>query len=141
MRSIAESLAEHGAKSQDAGVLTVAVRAALGRSIIQHINGLDPELEVITLNQDLEHILLQSVQKGDDGGMGMEPGLAQRLLEGLRQVVEKRDVAGRPSVLVVSPQLRTWLARWLRPSLKSLHVLGVNEIPDNKRVRIVASVG
>jgi flagellar biosynthesis protein FlhA len=71
----------------------------------------------------------------------MEPGLAQRLLEGLRQVTEKREVAGRPSVLVVSPQLRTWLARWLRPSLKSLHVLGVNEIPDNKRVRIVASVG
>ncbi|MGV0949617.1 MAG: flagellar biosynthesis protein FlhA [Azonexus sp.] len=141
MRSIAESLAEHGAKSQDAGVLTVAVRAALGRSIIQNINGLDPELEVITLNQDLEHILLQSVQKGDDGGMGMEPGLAQRLLDGLRQVVEKREVAGRPSVLVVSTQLRTWLARWLRPSIKSLHVLGVNEIPDNKRVRIVASVG
>ncbi len=141
MRSIAESLAEHGAKSQDAVVLTVAVRAALGRSIIQHINGLDPELEVITLNQDLEHILLQSLQKGDDGGLGMEPGLAQRLLEGLRQVTEKREVAGRPSVLVVSPQLRTWLARWLRPSLKSLHVLGVNEIPDNKRVRIVASVG
>jgi flagellar biosynthesis protein FlhA len=141
MRSIAESLAEHGAKSQDAGVLTVAVRAALGRSIIQHINGLDPELEVITLNQDLEQILLQSIQKGDGGGLAMEPGLAQRLLEGLRQVVEKREVAGRPSVLVVSPQLRTWLARWLRPSIKSLHVLGVNEIPDNKRVRIVASVG
>ena len=141
MRSIAESLAEHGAKSQDAGVLTVAVRAALGRSIIQHINGLDPELEVITLNQDLEHILLQSVHKGDDGGMGMEPGLAQRLLDSLRQVVEQREVAGRPSVLVVSPQLRSWLARWLRPSIKSLHVLGVNEIPDNKRVRIVASVG
>jgi flagellar biosynthesis protein FlhA len=102
---------------------------------------LEPEVEVMTLNPDLEHILLQSVQRGDDGGMGIEPGLAQRLLGNLKQVVEKQEVAGRASVLVVSPQLRSWLARWLRPSLKSLHVLGVNEIPDNKRVRIVATVG
>jgi flagellar biosynthesis protein FlhA len=141
LRTIAESLAENGARSQDPVALTGAVRAALGRSIIQNINGLDPDLEVITLNPELEHLLLQSVQKGDDGGMGMEPGLAQRLLSSLRQLAEKQEVGGRPSVLVVSPQLRTWLARWLRPSVKSLHVLGVNEIPDSKRVRIVASVG
>jgi flagellar biosynthesis protein FlhA len=102
---------------------------------------MEDELQVITLNPDLEHLLLQSVQKGDDGGMAMEPGLAQRLVGSLRQAAEKQEVGGRSSVLVVSPQLRTWLARWLRPSLKSLHVLGVNEIPDNKRVRIVASVG
>ncbi len=141
MRTIAETLAEHGAKSQDPVALTAVVRVALGRSIVQHINGLESELDVITLNPDLEHILLQSVQKGDDGGLGMEPGLAQRLLGSLKQATEKQEVAGRPSVLVVSPPLRTWLARWLRPSVKSLHVLGVNEIPDNKRVRIVATVG
>jgi flagellar biosynthesis protein FlhA len=141
LRTIAESLAEHGARSQDPVVLTGAARAALGRSIIQNINGMESELEVITLNPELEHLLLQSVQKGDDGGMAMEPGLAQRLLGSLRQVAEKQEVGGRPSVLVVSPQLRTWLARWLRPSVRSLHVLGVNEIPDDKRVRIVASVG
>jgi flagellar biosynthesis protein FlhA len=141
LRTIAESLAENGAKSQDPVVLTAGVRAALGRSIVQNINGLESELEVITLNPELEHLLLQSVQRGEDGGMGMEPGLAQRLLESLRQTAEKQEVGGRPSVLVVSPQLRPGLSRWLRPSVKSLHVLGVNEIPDNKRVRIVASVG
>ncbi|MFY9973754.1 MAG: flagellar biosynthesis protein FlhA [Chromatiaceae bacterium] len=141
LRTIAESLAENGAKSQDPVVLTGGVRAALGRSIVQNINGVESELDVITLNPELEHLLLQSVQRGEDGGMGMEPGLAQRLLESLRQTAEKQEVGGRPSVLVVSPQLRPGLARWLRPSVKSLHVLGVNEIPDNKRVRIVASVG
>ena len=142
-RTIAESLAEHGPRSQDPVALTGAVRAALGRSIVQHINGLAPELEVVTLNPELEHILLQSVQKGGegDGDMGMEPGLAQRLLGNLKQVAERQEVNGNPCVLVVSPQVRTGLARWLRPSIKSLHVLGVNEIPDNKRVRIAATVG
>jgi len=141
MRTIAESLAEHGAKGQDPVALTAAVRAALGRSIVQNINGLDSELDIITLNPELEQVLLQSAQKGSDDGVGMEPGLAQRLLTSLRDVAEKREVAGQPSILVVAPQLRAWLARWLRPSIRSLHVLGVNEIPDSKRVRIVASVG
>jgi flagellar biosynthesis protein FlhA len=141
MRTIAETLAEHGAHSQDPVALTNAIRAALGRSIVQHINGLEHELQVITLNPDLEHLLLQSLQTSNDGGIGLEPGLAQRLHESLKGAVERQEVGGRPSVLVVSPQLRTWLARWLRPSLKALHVLGVNEIPDNKLIRVVATVG
>ncbi|AGA89154.1 flagellar biosynthesis protein FlhA [Thioflavicoccus mobilis 8321] len=141
MRTIAESLAEHAARSQDPVALTAAVRAALGRSIIQNINGLSQELDVITIKPELEQILLKSTQQGSDEGVGIEPGLAQRLLSSLKDLTDKREIAGEPSVLVVAPQLRAWLARWLRPSIRSLHVLGVNEIPDNKRVRIVASVG
>lgn len=141
MRTIAETLAEHAVHSQDPVTLTNAVRAALGRSIVQHINGLERELQVITLNPELEQLLLQSLQSGGDGGLGLEPGLARRLHDNLRATVERQEVGGKPSVLVVSPQLRTWLARWLRPTLKALHVLGVNEIPDNKQIRVVASVG
>jgi flagellar biosynthesis protein FlhA len=141
MRTIAETLAEHGAQSQDPVELSNAARVALGRSIVQHINGLDPEFQVMTLSQDLEQLLLQSLRGGEGGGMGLEPGLAQRLHASLKEAVDKREVEGRPSVLVVSPQLRPWLARWLRASLKALHVLGVNEIPDNKQIRVVATVG
>jgi flagellar biosynthesis protein FlhA len=141
MRTIVETLAEHGAHSQDPVALTNAIRAALGRSIVQHINGLERELPVITLNPELEQLLLQSLQTGSDGGLGLEPGLAQRLHESLRTTVEKQEMGGNPSVLVVSPHLRTWLARWLRPSLRALHVLGVNEIPDNKQIRVVGTVG
>ncbi|AFT67571.1 Flagellar biosynthesis pathway, component FlhA [Cycloclasticus sp. P1] len=54
MRTIAETLIEHGRSSQDAGALTAAVRIALGRSIVQKISGLDSELSVITLDPDLE---------------------------------------------------------------------------------------
>jgi flagellar biosynthesis protein FlhA len=140
MRTIAETLAEYGARSQDPVVLCNAVRESFGRSIVQNINGLEAELEVVILSPDLEQILLQSMQGGNDGGMGLEPGLAQRLHAGLKEIVERREVEGKPSVLVVTPQLRAWLARWLRPSLKTLHVLGVNEIPVNKQIRIISTV-
>jgi len=141
MRTIAETLAEHGPRSQDPVVLCNAVRESFGRSIVQNINGLQAELEVMTLSPDLEHLLQQSRQGGNDGGMGLEPGLAQQLHSSLKEIVEKREVEGKPSVLVVTPQLRAWLARWLRPSLKALHVLGINEIPDNKQIRVVSTVG
>jgi flagellar biosynthesis protein FlhA len=141
MRTIAETLAEHAPRSQDPGALTAAIRASLGRSIIQNINGIEKDLQVITLNPELEQLLLQSLQSGNDGGIGMEPGLAQRIHERLSETVQQLDLAGKPAVLVVSPQLRPSFARWVRPSIKALHVLGFNEIPDNKQVSVIASVG
>jgi len=37
--------------------------------------------------------------------------------------------------------LRPWLARFVRNSLPSLHVLSYDEIPDGKQLKIVASIG
>ncbi len=54
MRTIAETLAEHAAKSQDADVLTAAARVSLSRSIVQNINGMAPELPLMTLDPGLE---------------------------------------------------------------------------------------
>ena len=64
MRSIVESLAEHAGQSQDPGVLTAAVRVALGRQIVQEITGLGTEVPVITLAPELEQILLGSLSGG-----------------------------------------------------------------------------
>jgi flagellar biosynthesis protein FlhA len=77
MRTIAETLAEHGAKSQDPGVLTAAVRVALSRSIVQNIVGTAPELPLIALDPSLEQILQKSSQGAGGGGLGIEPGLAE----------------------------------------------------------------
>ncbi|HDJ86361.1 MAG TPA: flagellar biosynthesis protein FlhA, partial [Chromatiales bacterium] len=85
MRTIAETLAAHAPQSQDPGVLTAAVRTALGRLIVQHINGMSSELPVITLDPALEQILHQSLQSSGEGGGGMEPGLAERLHGSLSQ--------------------------------------------------------
>jgi len=46
-----------------------------------------------------------------------------------------------PTFLMVPPLLRASLARFLRSSVPSLHVLGWNEVPDNRKVRLVGTVG
>ncbi len=141
LRSIAETLAAHGSRSQDPGVLTAAVRAALGRSIVQQINGMASELPVITLDSKLERILQDSLQTAGDGGAVFEPGLAERIHQALAQAVQRQEINGQPSVLLVPAPLRTILARFTRHSLPGLHVLSYNELPDNKQIKVIASVG
>ncbi|WP_006786150.1 flagellar biosynthesis protein FlhA [Thiorhodospira sibirica] len=141
IRTIAETLAEHGAGSQDPGVLTAAVRVALSRSIVQNIMGTAPELPLIAIDPTLEQILQKSAQGAAGGGLGIEPGLADRLQKSIAEAAQRQEMAGEPVVLVVSPELRPWLSRWLRSAVRGLTVLAYTEIPDNKRIRVVATVG
>ncbi|MFC5580279.1 flagellar biosynthesis protein FlhA [Rhodanobacter terrae] len=142
MRSIVESLAEHAGQSQDPGVLTAAVRVALGRQILQEITGLGTEVPVITLAPELEQILLGSLASGGGvAGAAVEPGLADRLQQSVADAARRQELSGEPAVLLVAPLLRPWLARFTRHVAQNLHVLAYNEVPDNRRVRLVQALG
>jgi flagellar biosynthesis protein FlhA len=141
MRTIAETLAEVGSRSQDPGALTAAARVALGRSIIQHINGMGPEMQVITLDPSLEQILHKSIQADSEGGVGIEPGLAERMHRSLVESAQRQEAAGHPAILLVTPPIRPWLAKLVRHSIPGLHVLAYSEIPDNKQIKVVANIG
>jgi len=145
MRTIVETLAEHAPRTQDPMVLQPQVRVALGRQIVQDIAGMANELPVITLEPDLEHLLTQSMAPSQGGTQvatpGLEPGLADRLQRRLIDSAQRQEAAGEPAVLLVPPQLRSTLARFMRAAVPNLHVLAWNEIPDNRKVRMVAAVG
>lgn len=141
LRTVAETLIEHGRVSQDTGALTAAVRVSLGRSIVQKISGLDKELSVITLDPDLERLLQQSLQASENGSAGLEPGLAERMINALQESTQKLEMEGKSAVLLVSSFLRPWLARFVRHSITNLNVLSYNEIPEDRQVRVVGSVG
>ncbi len=147
IRTIAEALAEIGVKSQDPATLTASVRTALARSIVQSIVGTSDKIPVITLEPQLEQMLLQSAQQAKQSGMSVEdgfviePSLAERLQRSLQEAVSRQEMAGQPAVLLVAGPIRPMLARFARFGIPSLHVLAYQEIPDNKEVTIVASVG
>jgi flagellar biosynthesis protein FlhA len=139
-RSIAESLAEHAPQTQDANILTSVVRVALGRMIVQLINGLNTELPVITLEPSLEQLLLQSTQMSQDGG-GIEPGLAERLHNSLIESSQNQESLGQPAILLVSAAVRQMLSMFTKHSIPQLNVLAYNEVPDTMQIKIVATVG
>ena len=141
MRTIAETLAEHAPNSQNSDVLTAAVRTAMSRQIYQHINGMDQEMAVITLNPELEQILQQSVQSTSDTGLGIEPGLAEQMINELNMCVRQQETNNKAAVLLVSPVIRSTLAKMLKSLAPNLHVLAYNEVPDSKHIKVVAAVG
>jgi flagellar biosynthesis protein FlhA len=141
MRTIIETLAEHGLRTQDPAVLQAQVRVALGRQIVQEIAGLNDELPVITLDPDLEQLLNNSLTQSNAASPGLEPGLADRLQRNILESAQRQELAGQPAVLLVAPQLRQTLARFIRSIVPNMHVLGWNEIPDSRRVRMVSAVG
>ncbi len=140
LRAIVETLAEHAPRSQDPQVLQTQVRIALGRQIVQDIAGSGAELPVLTLEPELEQLL-----QGSLGAVGaaaaLEPGLAERLQARLAESTSRQEATGEPAVLMVAPPLRTALARFTRSTVPALHVLAWNEVPDNRRVRLVAAIG
>src|SRR5271163_4488598 len=142
LRTICETLAELAPKTQDPVALVAAVRVALGRTIVQNIGGLRQELPVITLDPALEQVLQDSMASGGgDASPGFEPGLADRIQTALGDSARRQDAAGEPAVLLVAPKIRPWIARLMRHSTPSLSVLAYNEIPENRRIRVIAAVG
>jgi flagellar biosynthesis protein FlhA len=140
VRAIVESLAEAGPRTQDTQALIAAVRVALGRQIVQDIVGLAEELPVITLEPDLERLLTNGLANSA-ASPGLEPGLAERLQRGLQDAAARQERGGEPAVLLTPPALRAALARFFRVSVPGLHVLAWNEVPDNRKVRMVTAVG
>jgi flagellar biosynthesis protein FlhA len=139
LRVIVETLAENAARTQEPTMLQAQVRVALGRQIVQDIVGSGGEVPVITLEPDLEQLLQSSLNGAATAAL--EPGLAERLQGRLADSAQRQEAAGEPTVLMVAPALRSALARFTRASLPGLHVLAWNEIPDNRRIRLVAAVG
>ncbi len=141
IRTIAGTLADYGTKSQDPDILTSAVRAALGRSIVHEINGVADELPVITLEPKLEQLLLQSLQTAGENSAGIEPGLADQMHKSLVESAQRMEIEGQVAVLLVSSFVRPWLSRFVRHSIAGLHVLAYNEIPEDRQIKVVSTVG
>jgi flagellar biosynthesis protein FlhA len=140
IRTIIETLAEHAPRSQDPTALLSNVRIALGRQIVQDIAGIAADLPVITFEPELERLLSGSLA-ANSTSPGLEPGLAERLQQRVADATRRQEASGEPPVLLVPPPLRSQMARFLRAALPNLHVLAWNEIPDNRKVRVVTAVG
>lgn len=140
MRTIAEVLAEHAGQVNDTDELTARVRLALGAYIVQSLSPNGQELSAAVLDGQLEQILLSSL-RADPQQAAVEPGLAQRLMDKARDLMQRMEAQGATGVLLVSAPLRQFLARLLARSAPRLRVLSYAEIPDQKQVKVTATLG
>ena len=140
MRTIIETLAETAIRSQDAEALTAQVRIALGRSIVQQLYPSGSEMQVMSLDPQLERVLLQAISGGGDNA-SIEPSLAETLIRETAAAAQRQEELGLPAVLLVSGNLRLLLSRFLRRSISQLKVLAHGEVPESKIIKVTSIIG
>ena len=136
---ILEVLAELSGRTNDPREMAEALRSSLVPQLLQQIVPLKDAVPVITLAPDLEELLMRSQAK--DVGLVIEQGLTERIVQGINQATEEMAGQGRQPVVVVSAVLRGMFAAFLKSHGADAVVLAVSELPDNRRIDIVASLG
>ena len=141
MRTIIEVLSTESGKTLDIDELTAAVRPRLGIMIVQNLVDLNDSLPVMTLNPSLEQILHNVLQQNSSSqDLVIEPKLAEGLIKALAENSQAVENQGDAAVLVVSPAIRPWLAKFIRHRLSELTVLSYSEIPDDQTIKVVATI-
>ncbi len=147
IRTIANTMMESSENTKDPILLAADVRCALKRTLVNLIAGQKPELNVYALSDELEQMLLTSLQQAQASGtvvldsFPIEPNILGQFQQNLPLIRQQLKQQGLPPILLVMPQLRPLLSRYARTFTQGLAVLSYNEIPENKQINVVGNLG
>jgi flagellar biosynthesis protein FlhA len=138
IKTIAETLSLQRGVEKTPDEMTSEVRVALGASIFQNVAGAALELPVMVLDPQLEQIMSNAVQS--NGGV-IEPNLVDTVIAGIAEATGKMEAEGASPVLLVSGVIRGFLANMLRGRMANFYILAYDEIPPDKNIRVVTTIG
>ena len=146
---IATTLLDSSESTKDPILLAAEVRCALRRQIVSGLYGKKKDMPAFNLSGELENMLLGSLNQARQGNGGkvaldnypIDPQLLSQLQLNMPVAREQMKQQQTPPLLLVLPQIRPLLARYARLFAPGLHVLSYNEIPENREVSIVGTVG
>jgi flagellar biosynthesis protein FlhA len=141
LRTIFETLLEHGARTKNPFELTAAVRIALGRAIVQALAGTSEELNVLVMEPRLEQMITQAHTAAGHDQVGIDPNLAETLARQTSDAAARQEQLGQSPVLLVPDALRLSMARLLKRAAPNLRVLSHSEIPESRTIRVAQVVG
>ena len=138
LRLVVGALASVAGKSVDPVELTELARPALGGAIVQGLCRHREPLPAITLAPELEELLTASVRAASGSAWPFDPALGSRVLETLAEAAGRQAA---PAAVVTAPAVRRALFQLIRHRLPGTRVLSIFEIPDDRAIDVVATVG
>jgi len=146
---IATTLLDSSESTKDPILLAAEVRCALRRQIVSTLYGKKKDMPAFNLSGELENMLLGSLNQARQNNGGkvaldnypIDPQLLSQLQLNMPVAREQMKQQHTPPLLLVLPQIRPLLARYARLFAPGLSVLSYNEIPENREVSIVGTVG
>jgi flagellar biosynthesis protein FlhA len=146
---IGTTLLDSSETTKDPILLAAEVRCALRRQIVSGLFGKKKDMPAFNLSAELENMLLGSLNQARQSGGGkvaldnypIDPQLLSQLQINMPVAREQMKGQHTPPLLLVLPQVRPLLARYAKLFAPGLNVLSYNEIPENREVSIVGTVG
>ncbi len=137
---ILETLADNAINIKDINILTEYVRQSLSRYITSlYVN--DNVLRVVTIDQNLEATLMESITQTDSGSyMSLEPEVSQAMLNSLAVEIQKVLSLGEQPIVVTAPIARFYFKQITSQMIPDLIVLSYNEIEPSVQVQSVGMV-
>jgi len=140
LRSILEDLPPLAARNLGAIETAEALRPRLAPLLIQQIAPLNQPLPVMTLDTELEHMLITMVRQSGEEGLILDNSLAEQLLKKISETSEQVSARGDQAVMVVSPAIRRQFSQLVRQHIEDLNVLAFTELPDSRKIEVVATI-
>lgn len=142
MRRILEGLSEIADRNLPAAEMAEHLRPMLSPLLLQQMGPISQPIPLVTLDPELEQLLIRTRQNGGvDQGLIIENGLASTIITSLSEALEGAAGNGKQAVVVVAQPLRRAFAAFLRPHIPDAIVLGINELPETRRVEVLGVIG
>ena len=116
------------------------IRPALVGLLIQKICPINKELSVITLSPEMEQIIINALKEKNTTGISLDPTFTKNMLKAIAQAYETASSKGDNCILLTSPIIRKDLANLIRQNIEDLHVLAFTELPETRRINIIATI-
>ena len=141
LKRILEILASQNHKNISPVDIAEAVRPAISGLLIQQIAPLNSPLPIITFSAELEQMIVNVAKQTGENGLILEASLIQKIVTAINTVSEKMQNENRKAVMITAPVIRKDLSHMLRQHIPNLDVLSFTELPDNKKIEVVANIG
>ncbi len=139
---ILETIADYAAYSKDAEILTEYVRASLAEVITDMLRHEDRNVVVATFEPRLEDHVMQVVKNGTAlaQNLGFSPAQVNQLFEDVAGKVEQMVGLGVQPVILVSPQIRRSVRRFVESIFPNLFVISYSELLTDTELKSVGVI-
>ncbi len=138
--TILETLAEYAPTIKDNDTICEFVRQALKRTITRRFSD-GNQLRVLTLDPEIENMILNSVKKSERGTyLALEPDVIQKIIQALvEQTGRIREVVQTPIVLT-APVARVYFRKICEQFAPGTVVLSFNEIESSVQIQALGNI-
>ena len=141
LRTILESLAEHGLTVKDPGPLTELVREGLYRTITESVKSDQGDIPVYTLDRKIEDTFASGIAKAEKGQtLSLGPKVTQGLLSSLNEKIEEATEIGEKMIVLCSPNIRGHFRQLIERFLPNVIVVSHNELGVDANIRSLGTV-